>query len=140
MATIFTKIINGEIPGRFVWKDDQCAAFMTINPIRSGHVLVVPRREVDHWLDLEPDLLNHLMAVSQQIGRALQAAYQPTKVGMMLAGLEVPHAHIHLIPIWELKDLDFTQADPNPAPEALDAAADTIRDKLRAMGCEHVCD
>ncbi len=140
MASVFTKIINGEIPGRFVWKDERCVAFLTINPIKPGHTLVVPREEIDHWLDLAPDLLDHLTRVSQTIGRAIQAAWNPDKVGMMLAGLEVPHTHIHLIPIWGLQDLSFANAERKPAAEVLDQAAQTIRDRLRAMGCEQVAD
>lgn len=134
MATVFTRIIDGELPGRFVWRDDQCVAFLSINPLRPGHVLVVPRAEVDHWLDLEPPLLDHLMAVSQKIGQALQAAYNPIKVGLMLAGLEVPHVHIHLAPIDGLNDLDFSNADPDPDPAELDAAAEKIRGALRDTG------
>ena len=140
MASVFSKIINGEFPGRFVWKDERCVAFLTINPIKPGHTLVVPREEIDHWLDLPPDLLDHLTRVSQTIGRAIQAAWNPEKVGMMLAGLEVPHTHIHLIPIWGLRDLSFANADPKPAAEALDQAAQAIRERLRAMGCEQVAD
>jgi histidine triad (HIT) family protein len=71
VPSIFTRIIDGELPGRFVWRDDRCVAFLSINPLRPGHVLVVPREEVDHWLDLDPSLLDHVMRVSQKIGAAL---------------------------------------------------------------------
>lgn len=134
MPTIFTRIIDGELPGRFVWRDDRCVAFLSINPLRPGHVLVVPREEVDHWLDLDADLLNHLMGVSQTIGAALQAAFTPVKVGLMLAGLEVPHVHIHLVPIDGVNDLDFANADMDPDPAELDAAADRIRSALGDAG------
>jgi len=134
MATVFTKIIEGELPGRFVWNDDQCVAFLSINPLRPGHVLVVPRREVEHWIDLDVDLWAHLTAVSQTIGAALQNAYSPAKVGLMLAGLEVPHVHVHLVPIDGVHDLDFANAHPDPDPADLDAAADAIREALRAAG------
>lgn len=110
MATIFTKIIDGEIPGTFVWKDELSVAFMSINPLRDGHVLVVPREEVDHWLDCPPELREHLMGVAQTIGQALQEVYRPEKVGLMIAGLEVPHLHIHLVPIDGVRDLDFANA------------------------------
>ena len=93
MASIFTMIINGDLPARFVWKDDECVAFLSINPMAPGHVLVVPRHEVEHWLDLDPDLLTHLTGVCQTIGAALEGGFQPIKVGMMIAGLEVPRAH-----------------------------------------------
>jgi histidine triad (HIT) family protein len=134
MPTIFTRIIDGDLPGRFVWRDEQCVAFLSINPLRPGHVLVVPRVEVDHWLDLEGDLWAHLTAVSRTIGAALQTAFEPTKVGLMLAGLEVPHVHVHLVPIDGVNDLDFANADPDPDPAALDDAATRIRDALRAQG------
>ena len=134
MATVFTKIIDGELPGRFVWRDDHCVAFLSINPLRPGHVLVVPRAEIEHWIDLDAALLDHLVHVSHKIGRALQDAYQPEKVGMMLAGLEVPHVHIHLVPIMGLHDLNFANAEKEPDPAALDEAAQTIRNALRAAG------
>src|SRR5688500_1881086 len=134
MASIFSKIIAGELPGRFVWSDDRCVAFLTINPLTTGHTLVVPREEVEHWVDVDPDLWAHLAAVSQTIGQALQTAYRPEKVGMMLAGLEVPHVHVHLAPIHSLSDLNFANADPNPDPAALDEAAETIRSALHDAG------
>ena len=90
MPTLFTRIIRGELPGRFVWRDAQCVAFLTIAPLRPGHTLVVPIREVDHWLELAPAEAAHLTAVAQKIGRAIQSAFAPVKVGLMIAGLEVP--------------------------------------------------
>jgi len=134
MATIFTRIIRGELPGRFVWKDDKAVAFLTINPIRPGHTLVVPREEIDHWLDLPPPLLAHLSAVAQMIGQALQSAFRPVKVGVILAGLEVPHVHLHLIPVQSLADFDFSKADKNPDAKAMDQAAAKIRAALSAAG------
>ena len=123
MATVFTKIINKELPGRFVYEDDVCVAFLTIEPLSPGHTLVVPRREIDHWLDLEPDLLNHLMHVAQRVGQAIEQVYAPAKAGMMLAGREVPHVHIHVTAINEVHDLDFARADRSPEPSDLDEAA-----------------
>jgi histidine triad (HIT) family protein len=134
MSTIFTRIINGELPGRFVWRDEQCVAFLTINPLKPGHTLVVPRAEVDHWLDLEPDVATHLMRVAQTIGRALQRGFNPTRVGMIIAGLEVPHVHLHLVPVDTMDDFDFARAEKSPDPAALDRAAATIRAELAAMG------
>jgi histidine triad (HIT) family protein len=134
MATLFTRIIRGELPGRFVWRDAQCVAFLTVAPLRPGHTLVVPIREVDHWLDLEPLEAAHLTNVAQRVGRAIQAAFSPVKVGLMIAGLEVPHVHLHLVPIHELRDLDFARAEKNPAPTALDEAAAKLRAALRAAG------
>ena len=102
MASIFTKIINGELPGRFVWRDDRAVAFLTIQPLKPGHTLVVPIDEVDHWLDLDPELARHLLDVSQQVGKAIDRAFEPEKVGLIIAGLEVSHVHLHVTPIHAL--------------------------------------
>ena len=134
MATLFSKIIDGEIPGKFVWRDERAVAFLTIGPIAPGHTLVVPIEEVDHWVDLEADLAAHLMEVARQIGRAQMAAFTPTRIGMIIAGLEVPHCHLHLVPIETEADLSFSRADPSPDPAALDAAADRLRAALRDQG------
>lgn len=122
MATVFTRIIEGELPGRFVWRDEQCVAFLSINPLRPGHTLVVPIEEVDHWIDLDPDLMNHLTGVAHAIGQAQQQAFRPTRIGLMIAGLEVPHVHLHVVPISGVHDLDFANADTDPSPEMLDRA------------------
>ena len=140
MPSIFTRIIQGELPGRFLWRDESVVAFLTIAPIQPGHALVVPIEEVDHWLDGDPELNAHLMAVSQKVGAAIQEVFQPTKVGLMIAGLEVPHVHLHLVPIHELRDLDFSRADQSPDPAAMDEAADKIRAALRAAGHAEVSD
>jgi histidine triad (HIT) family protein len=131
VPSVYTRIIAGELPGRFVWKDDRCVAFLTIAPLRPGHTLVVPREEVNHWLDLPDDLLFHLQRVSKAIGQAIFDAFQPARVGVVIAGLEVPHVHIHLVPIDRLQDLDFTGVDSHPDPAALDDAAGKIRTALR---------
>ena len=89
MATIFSRIIDGELPADFVWKDDDCVAFLSNRPLRPGHTLVVPRAATDHWIDLEPGLLAHLAATAQTIGKAQMAAFKPGKIGLMLVGLEV---------------------------------------------------
>ncbi|GBD26718.1 putative HIT-like protein [bacterium HR30] len=138
MASVFTRIIRGELPARFVWRDDQCVAFLSIHPLRPGHTLVVPREEIDHWLDLSPPLLTHLTLVAQKIGRGLQKAFRPTKVGLMLAGLEVPHVHFHVVPIDSVYDLDFARQDLNPRAEDLDRAAEAIRVALRDLGYAEV--
>lgn len=134
MATIFTRIIRGEIPGTFVWRDDSCVAFMSINPLRRGHALIVPIEEVDHWLDCPPDLRDHLFDVAQRVGRAQQAAFSPTRVGLMIAGLEVPHLHLHVVPIDGVHDLDFANAAPHVEPAELEAAAEAMRVELRSAG------
>jgi histidine triad (HIT) family protein len=136
VATLFTRILQGELPGRFVWRDARCAAFLTVAPIRPGHLLVVPREEVDHWLDLEPELAAHLMSVAQRVGRALQHAFPCRKVGLMIAGLEVPHAHVHLVPIDKLEDMDFARQDKGAKAQDLDAAAHKLRASLRALGID----
>ena len=138
MATIFTQIIEGELPGHFVWKDDVCVAFLTIAPLKPGHTLVVPRAEVDSWTDLDLPTMEHLTRVSHAIGGALQEAYQPTKVGMIILGLEVPHVHIHLSCIWKPTDLDFGNADANASPESIAAEAVVVREALRKQGIEFV--
>ena len=99
MPSIFTKIIDGEIPGVFVWRDPQCVAILSIAPMNPGHTLVVPRREVDHWIDLEPVLARHLFTVARTIGKAQEQAFHPRRIGVMIVGDEVPHAHIHVVPI-----------------------------------------
>jgi len=134
MPSIFSRIISGEFPGRFVWRDDRAVAFLSIEPMRPGHVLVVPRDEVDHWIDLEPELAAHLFTVAQQIGRAQNAEWNPRRVGVLIVGDEVPHVHIHVVPINEPGQLSFANVDRSPAPEALDDAAERIRARLREMG------
>ena len=134
MPTIFTRIIDGELPGKFVWRDDVCVAFMSIAPLRPGHALVVPRAEVDKWTDLEPDLAAHLMVVAQRIARAQQAAFSPARVGLIIAGLEVPHCHLHAVPIDSEADLHFGNADPNATDESLESAAAALRDALTDAG------
>lgn len=131
--TLFTRIIRGEIPGRFVWRDDLVVAFMTIAPIRPGHVLVVPIEEVDHWTDVTPSTWAHLSAVAQTIGKAQLAAFDAPRIGTIVAGLEVPHCHLHLIPIRSESDLSFNLAREASA-EDLDAAADAIRAALATAG------
>jgi histidine triad (HIT) family protein len=136
MASLFTRIIDGEIPGRFVWKDDTCVVFLTIAPITPGHALVVPRAEVDHWIDLDDDVAAHLMVVAKAIGAAQTDAFSPNRIGMIIAGLEVPHTHVHVIPIETERDLDFAKADGSASAASLDAAADRLRHALVARGHE----
>lgn len=140
MTTIFTKIIQKELPGTFVWEDDRYVAVMSINPLRPGHVLVIPREEVAHWLDLDPDLLHHLNAVAQSIGLAIQQVYDPARVGSIYAGLEVPHVHQHLLPIDALEDLDFANAAAEVERADLEAEALKIRAALCDLGYAEVPD
>ena len=129
MASVFTMIMEGKIPGNFVWKDNKSVAILTIQPIRQGHVLVIPREEVDQWSDLPLDLAAHLMQVSHNIANALKIAYPATRVGLMIAGLEVPHTHIHLVPMDSMDDLSFSFAK-NADGEALKKTAEKIRGAL----------
>lgn len=110
MTTIFTRIINREIPGTFVHEDDLCVAFLSINPLADGHVLVVPRQEVDHWVDLDTALSAHVFAVSHRISRALESAFPCERVGLIIAGYEVNHCHIHLVPTSDMSQMDFRNA------------------------------
>ncbi len=134
MPSVFTRILAGELPGRFVWRDPDCVAFLSINPLRPGHTLVVPRLEVDDWLDLDPVLASKVFDVSRRVARGVAKAFPCKKVGVIVAGLEVPHVHVHLVPITGLHDLDFERQDRNPDPHALDEAAARLRTSLRALG------
>ncbi|MGH3798849.1 MAG: HIT family protein [Pseudonocardiaceae bacterium] len=134
MPTVFSRIIQGEIPGRFVWRDERCVAFLTIAPLRPGHALVVPRDEVDEWTDADDDLVAQLMVVAKQIGAAQKTAFDAPRAGLVIAGFEVPHFHVHVFPSWDIDDFDFGRVDHDPDPAELDAAADALRTALRAAG------
>ena len=140
MPSVFSRIIAGELPARFVWKDESCVVFLSIRPLRPGHALVVPRAEIDHWLDLDAALLAHLFETAQAIGKAQMAGFKPARIGMLLAGLEVPHCHIHVAPIRGVHDLDFGNQDPDPDPAMMDESAATIRRELRKLGYHQVSD
>ena len=134
MPTIFTRIIAGEIPGHFVWTDDRCVAFLSINPVTDGHALVVPRAEVDHWIDLSPDLAAHLMEVARKVGEAQQRAFAPPRIGLEVAGFEVPHCHLHVLPIWGEDDLHLSRSARSVDPDRLAANAAAIRAALSELG------
>ena len=138
MPTIFTRIIDGQIPGTFIWKDDVCVVFMSINPMAFGHALVVPREEVDHWVDASPELADHLFAVSRIIGVAQRDAFACDRVGVIIAGYEVPHTHIHVIPTMTMSQLSFANAAASIDRESLEDSAERIRVALRAAGHMHV--
>ena len=126
MTTIFTRIIDGQIPATFVHKDEACVAFMSINPMADGHVLVIPRDEVDHWVDLSPYIASHLFEVSHRISRALSVAFPCEKVGLIIAGYEVNHSHIHLIPTTHMGQLNFANAAASVERSTLEAHAEKI--------------
>jgi histidine triad (HIT) family protein len=140
VPTLFSRIIAGELPGTFVWRDDVCVAFLSINPVRPGHALVVPRAEVDHWIDLPPDAACHLMTVSATIGRAQQQAFRPARIGLLIAGMEVPHAHLHLIPIRGESDLHLSNAARSVDADELARNAAAIRAALRDQGADGVAE
>lgn len=134
MTTIFTRIIRGEIPGTFVHEDDRCVAFLSINPLADGHVLVVPREEIDHWIDLPADLSAHLFAVSHRLGLALRRAFPCERVGMIIAGYEVNHCHIHLVPTTDMRQLDFRNAAATVERLTLETNAASIINALAEIG------
>jgi len=134
VTSVFTRIISGELPGRFVWRDDEVVAFLSINPVTTGHVLVVPVAEVDHWVDLDPPVWTRVAVVSHVVARALDRAFDAPRVGQMIAGFEVPHVHVHVFPAYGLGDIGFANADPAPDPAVLDDAAARIRAALRDLG------
>lgn len=136
MASVFTAIINGQLPGRFVWEDDEFVAFLTIAPVTQGHTLVVPRKEIDQWQDLDPETFARMTVVAQQIGKAVRAAWDAPRAGLLIAGLEVPHLHLHVFPAFELGNFDITGADPDPSKESLDEAQAKIKQALRDLGHE----
>ena len=138
MPTIFTRIIDGEIPGTFVWRDDVCVGFLSINPMAAGHVLVVPRAEEAHWIDLPVETNEHLMRVAHAIGRAQHEAYGCARIGLIVAGYEVPHVHVHVIPTNHMGELSFANAAPSVSPAELAENADRIRDVLRKQGATGV--
>lgn len=134
MPTLFTRIIDGDLPGRFVWRDERAVGFLSINPMGPGHTLVVPVEEVDHWVDADDSLLGHLHQVSHRIGAAVAAVWRPPRVALLIAGFEVPHLHLHVYPAWTMRDFDFANAQTAPDPAELDRHADTLRTVLREAG------
>ena len=138
MSSIFTRIINGEISGRILWRDRVCIAMVDIRPLNRGHVLVIPIKEVDRWTDLLPDTASHCMTVAHTIGRAQQELFTPLRVGLIIAGFEVPHAHLHVVPIDAMDHLNFANADPDADADDLDRVAELLRQTLRRAGHEAV--
>jgi diadenosine tetraphosphate (Ap4A) HIT family hydrolase len=133
MATVFTKIINGELQGRFVYEDNDIVAFLTIAPMTQGHTLVVPRAEIDKWQDIEPAVFGRVMEVSQLIGKAVCMAFGAERAGVIIAGLEVPHLHVHVFPAYNLTDFGFANVDQNPSAESLDEAQAKIKAALAQL-------
>lgn len=130
MATIFTRIIKGEIPSYKIYEDDRYYAFLDINPLAKGHTLLVPKVETDYIFDLEDDLIGDMLRVSKKIARALDRTMDCKRVGMAVLGLEVPHAHIHLIPINDLHDIEFSRPKLRLSSEEFEDIAAKIRDAM----------
>ncbi|WP_353133806.1 HIT family protein [Pseudopedobacter sp.] len=131
MASIFTKIINGEIPAHKVAETSEFLAFLDINPLREGHVLVIPKKEVDYIFDIEDELYVSMMIFAKIVAAGIKKAIPCNRVGVAVVGLEVPHAHIHLIPIDKISDMDFGKKKLNPTTEELSATALKILEALR---------
>ncbi|HZU45793.1 MAG TPA: HIT family protein [Mycobacterium sp.] len=134
MATVFTKIINRELPGRFVYEDDEIVAFLSIEPMTQGHTLVVPRDEIDQWQDVDREVFARVMAVAQLIGKAVCRAFATQRAGLIIAGLEVPHLHVHVFPTRHLSDFGFANVDRHPSPQSLDEAQAKIKAALAELG------
>jgi diadenosine tetraphosphate (Ap4A) HIT family hydrolase len=122
LASIFSQIRVGGLPGHLVFEDAQAFALMTIKPLQPGHLLVMPVQEIDHWDDLPADLLTHLMAVSRQLAKAIKIAFPCARVAMAICGLEIAHAHIHLFPVNRLEDFNFGGGSAASQDELADAA------------------
>ena len=130
MATIFTKIVNREIPCHLIAEDDRFMAFLDVMPLVEGHVLVIPKQEVDYIFDLDPELLGDLMKFAQKVAPAIKKAIPCKRVGIAVIGLEVPHAHVHLVPMNRMLDINFSQEKLKPSQDSLAETAEKIRSYL----------
>ena len=134
MSTLFTRILNGEIPGRFVWREDDVSAFLTTGPLADGHTLVVPTEEVDRWTDASPDTLAKVMEVARRIGAVQVDVFGAARAGLIVAGYEINHLHVHVWPSRSMAEFNFATADQTPDPKVLDANAEKLRQGLRDAG------
>mgnify|MGYP000279667443 CR=1 FL=1 len=134
MPTVFSLIINGDLPGHFLWSDDVCVSFLSINPITDGHALVVPRVEVDEWTDVDSRDAAHMMTVSHHVGNAIKSVFSPERIGLMIAGFEVPHTHIHVLQLNDMRDMSFANAAATVDHGQLAGFAGVIRQELEAAG------
>ncbi|WP_330357367.1 HIT family protein [Streptomyces chartreusis] len=137
MTTVFSRIMDGELPARFVWQDPHVTAFLSHAPLTPGHTLVVPRQEIDQWTHADGELLAHCMQVAQAVGQGVQRGWDAPRAGLLIAGFEVPHLHIHVAPMWGMGNLNFDHAKPVADTAVLDEAADKLRVALRELGFEH---
>lgn len=131
MASIFTRIVNGEIPCHKIFEDDYHLAFLDIQPLVMGHVLCIPKREVDSIFDLSPEETARLWQFTQPVAKAIQSVITCKRIGIAVIGLEVPHAHIHLVPLQTVEDINFTKAKLNPSTQELAEVAEKIRNAIQ---------
>ncbi|MCH2213841.1 MAG: HIT family protein [Flavobacteriales bacterium] len=127
MASIFTRIIEGDIPSYKVHEDDKFIAFLDINPLKSGHTLVVPKEEIDYIFDLPEDLLGEILLFSKEVARKIEAVIECERVGLSVIGLEVPHVHVHLIPMNSISDMNFARPKLNLSSEFMADLAQKIK-------------
>jgi histidine triad (HIT) family protein len=130
MPSIFTKIINREIPGHILAEDDRFIAFLDVMPLVKGHTLVVPKKEIDYIFDLEDETLSDMMVFAKKVAKALKKAVPCKRIGVAVIGLEVPHAHVHLVPMNSMSDINFTQPKLTPSKEELSKTAEEIKKYL----------
>lgn len=130
MASIFTRIINREIPGHIIAEDDKFIAFLDVMPLVQGHVLVVPKQEVDYIFDLDDATLSGLHVFAKKVAKAIAKAVPCKRVGVAVIGLEVPHTHVHLVPMNSVGDINFAQPKLRPSQDELSAVAEKIRKEL----------
>ncbi len=130
MASIFTKIVNGEIPCYKIAETENCLAFLDVLPLTAGHALVIPKKEVDNYYDLEDDLFEEVNALAKKVSAAIKKSVTCTRIGVAVIGLEVPHAHVHLVPINSLSDLDFTKERAKFTQEEFNSLAKKIAENL----------
>jgi len=133
MASIFSKIVQGEIPAYKVAEDDYFLAFLDVNPLAKGHTLIIPKKEVDYIFDLDDTLYSGLFVFAKKVAKALEASVSCERIGVAIIGLEVPHAHIHLVPINHVGDINFAAPRVKLSPEQYQEIADTIKEKLREL-------
>lgn len=130
MASIFTKIVEGEIPSHKIAEDDRFFAFLDIRPMARGHTLVIPKQEIDYIFDLDDDLLAGLMAFAKKVAKALEQCIPCERIGVAVLGLEVPHAHVHLVPINAITDLQFGKPPVEMAPDEMAALAEKVAERV----------
>ena len=130
MASIFTKIINGEIPCYKIAETEHCIAFLDVNPLVKGHTLVIPKKEIDYYFDLSDNVLLEVNTLAKQVAKAIEKVIPCKRIGVAVIGLEVPHAHMHLVPLNTIGDINFKSARVNLTPEEFTKIAESIRENL----------